>query len=141
MQSRTANVRAMNRRTASGSIVRAAALAALLTALGAGASSCASVDFTRETETSGKFVSKGFAVTIASIDIPRSAVNIARDNASDARLTNMQVEAVKITPDLGWWDWLLDILGMRWATVTGTWGFTGEETKPADTKAPPSSGQ
>jgi hypothetical protein len=131
----------MNRRTASGLVRHSAALAALSFAFGAGATSCASVEFTRETETSGKFVSKGFAVTIASIDIPRSAINIARDNASDARLTNMQVEQVRVTPDLGWWDWLLDILGMRWATVTGTWGFSGEETKPAEDKPPPTSGQ
>jgi hypothetical protein len=127
----------MNRRTASGLVVHSAALAACALAIGLGASSCASVEFTRDTETSGTFTSKAFAVTIVSIDIPRDAVNIARDNASDARLTNMQVKDVRVTPDLGWWDWLLDILGMRWATVTGTWGFTGEEPKGSPDKAPP----
>jgi len=129
----------MNRRTASGLVVHSA-VAALLVVAGVGATSCASVNFTRDTETSGQFTSKAFAVTIASIDIPRSAINIARDNASDARLTNMQVKEVVTTPDLGWWDWLLDILGMRWVTVTGTWGFTGDEAKDAAARATPTTG-
>ena len=139
MQNRTVNVRAMNRRKASKLIVRSAR-AALLAALGAGATSCTSVQFTRDTDTSGKFVSKGFAVTIAWIDIPRPAVDIARDLATDVHFTNTQVQEVRVTPDLGWWDWLLDIVGVRCATVTGTWGTTGEEGPLADTKAPPSSG-
>jgi hypothetical protein len=109
---------------ASGSL----ALAGAMLVLG----SCASIDITRQTQTSGQFVSHGYAFTILSIDIPKPAVNIARDNASDARLTNMQVKEVIVTPDLGWWDWLLDIIGMRWATVKGTWGFTGNEVKPPD---------
>lgn len=87
---------------------------------------CASIDLTRDTQTSGRFVSKGFAFTIASIDVPRPALLIARDNAVDARLTNMQVTHSKVTPDLGWWDWLFDIIGLRWATIEGTWGFSGE---------------
>jgi hypothetical protein len=102
-----------------------AALALWLpTALAAGG--CASIELSRDTQTSGAFVSKGFAFTIASIDIPRPAILIARDNAVDARLTNMQVTSSSVTPDLGWWDWLLDIIGVRWATIRGTWGFSGE---------------
>ena len=98
-------------------------LAALLSI----AASCASIEITRDTQTSGRFVSTGTAFTILSIDLPNDAVNIARDNASDARLTNMQVTDVKVTPDLGWWDWLLDIIGVRSARVRGTWGFSGAE--------------
>lgn len=100
---------------------------------------CASIDLTRETQSSGSFVSKGFAFTIASIDIPRPALLIARDNAVDARLTNMRVTHSSVTPNLGWWDWLLDIIGVRWATIEGTWGFSGAEagtTPPADGSAP-----
>ncbi len=87
--------------------------------------SCASLDTTRETQSSGRFVSRGFAFTIASIDIPRPALLIARDNASDARLTNMQVTRSTVVPNLGWWDWLLDIISVRWAVIEGTWGFSG----------------
>lgn len=102
-------------------VVFAAALALSL-------AGCASIELTRETQSSGRFVSKGFAFTIASIDIPRPALLIARDNAADARLTNMRVTQSSVTPDLGWWDWLFDIIGLRWATIEGTWGFSGEDT-------------
>ena len=101
--------------------------ALLLVAPLLGAASCASIEITRDTQTSGKFVSTGVAFTILSIDIPRPALNIARDNASDARLTNVQVRDVKTTPDWGWWDWVLDIISVRWVRVRGTWGFTGNE--------------
>lgn len=97
--------------------------------------SCASIDITRDTQSSGTFVSKGFAFTIVSIDVPRPALLIARDNAADARLTNMKVTHSRVTPDLGWWDWLLDIISVRWATIEGTWGFSGA---PPDASAPPS---
>lgn len=123
-------------------MIRAPARRLTLAALAATAlaASCASISLTRETQTSGKFVSKGMAFTIASIDIPRPAILIARDNASDARLTNMRVTHTDVTPNLGWWDWLLDIIGVRWATVRGTWGFSGKEdagTSPPSGNAPP----
>jgi len=89
--------------------------------------SCASLDITRDTQTSGRFESTGTAFTILSIDLPKPALNIARDNAADARLTNMQVTDIVRRPDLGSWDWLLDILGVRFVRIEGTWGFTGEE--------------
>jgi hypothetical protein len=98
---------------------------AVLAALALGA--CASISITRDTQTSGRFESRATAFTILSIDVPKPALNIARDNASDARLTNMQVTDVGVTPDLGWWDWVLDIIGVRRARVRGTWGFTGDE--------------
>lgn len=128
---------------------RATCKFALATLLCAGASACASIEFTRETQTSGRFVSKGVAFTIAAIDVPRPAILIARDNAVDARLTNMQVTSSSVTPDLGWWDWLVDIIGIRWARIEGTWGFSGAQAgdppptapSPAQTPAPPPAAQ
>ena len=45
---------------------------------------------------------------------------VVRDNASDAGLVNMQVEHASVTPYFGWFDWVLDILSVRFATVRGT---------------------
>ncbi len=98
-------------------------LAALLVA---GTASCASVSFERETLTSGTFESTGLAFTILSIDLPKSAIDIARENASDARQPNTQITEAKVIPYLGWFDWLLDIVGVRYAKVSGTWGFEPE---------------
>jgi hypothetical protein len=39
----------------------------------------------------------------------------------------MQVTEILRRPDLGDWDWLLDIIGVRYVRIVGTWGFTGEE--------------
>lgn len=88
--------------------------------------SCSSLSISRETQTSGRFKSSGWALTILSIDIPKQALDIARENASDSRLTNMQVETARVIPYLGWFDWLLDIISIRYARVEGTWGFDGE---------------
>ncbi len=99
-------------------------LARALTVLVAvAACSCASVEFKRDTETSGTFVSTGWAFTFFSHDIPKSALNIARENASDARQPNMVVEEATVTPYLGWFDVLFDIIGVRHARVSGTLGF------------------
>ena len=88
--------------------------------------SCASVEFHRDTQTSGTVVSTGWAFTFFSKDIPSSALNIARENASDARQPNMVVEEATVTPYLGWFDFLLEIIGVRHARVSGTWGFRPE---------------
>lgn len=87
---------------------------------------CASVRFERTTETSGTFESEGWAFTILSIDLPKPALQIARENASDSNLANMQVEEVSVVPNLGWFNWLLDIVGVRRARITGTWGYEGD---------------
>ncbi len=100
-------------------------LAASILASSLSLSSCASVSFDRRTQTSGTFQSSGVAVTVLGWDLPKRALDIARDNASDAGLVNMQVERATVTPYLGWFDWLLDILGVRWARVSGTWGYDG----------------
>jgi hypothetical protein len=81
------------------------------------------VSFERTSESAGTFVSTGVAFTLFSIDIPKSAINIARENASDANKPNMEVSEAVITPYLGWFDWLLDIIGVRRARIEGTWGF------------------
>ena len=97
----------------------AGALAATLLAL----ASCASVTFERETQTSGTFRSTGLAFTILSIDVPKAALDIARENAADVNLAHMVVHEVTVIPNLGWFDWIIDIVGIRWAKVEGTWGF------------------
>lgn len=101
--------------------LRVLACASLL-ALGA----CASVEFDRTTETSGTFESVGWAFTVLSIDVPKPALQIARENASDSNLANMSVDEVRVTPNLGWWDWLLDLISVRRAVIRGRWGFEGE---------------
>lgn len=88
--------------------------------------SCASVEFQRDTTTSGTFTSSGIALTLLSIDLPKAAIDIARENASDARQPNTQITDATVWPYLGWFDWLLDIVGVRYATVSGTWGFPPE---------------
>ncbi len=90
------------------------------------ATACASVRFKRDTQTSGTFRSSGWAFTIGSIDLPKPAIDIARENASDANLPNLEVETVLITPYLGWFDWILDLVSVRYARITGTWGFDEE---------------
>lgn len=93
------------------------------------AASCASVSFDRRTQTSGTFHSTGVSLTILGWDLPKRAIDIARDNASDAGLVNMQVEHASVTPYFGWFDWVLDIVSVRFATVRGTWGYDGETAK------------
>lgn len=89
-------------------------------------SGCASVSFKRNTETSGTFRSSGLALTILSIDMPKAALDIARENASDANLGNMVVETVMVTPYLGPLDWILDLISIRYARIDGTWGFSSD---------------
>ena len=84
--------------------------------------------FERETETSGTFVSTGLAFTFLSMDFPGPALGIARGNASDARRPNTLVEKEHVFPYLGWFDWVFEIVGLRYAYVSGTWGFPPETT-------------
>lgn len=86
---------------------------------------CANLSFDRTTETSGTFESTGVALTLFAVDFPKGALQIARENASDANLANLQVETVKVVPYFGPFDWLLDIVGVRYAKITGTWGYSG----------------
>lgn len=84
---------------------------------------CASLEFTRDSPTSGEFRSTGFSFTILSWDLPKGARLIAQENASDANLPNTVVERDTVFPYLGPVDWLLDIIGVRYAVIEGTWGF------------------
>ena len=101
-------------------------LVALCLAVCLAFSSCASLEFERETETSGTFVSSGWSFTFFTWDFPKQAIDIARENASDANLANMQVTETFKTPELGWFNWLLEIISVRYARLGGTWGFSGE---------------
>lgn len=86
---------------------------------------CAGVSFERATETSGTFSSYGIALTILASDFPKGAMLIARENASDANLANMEIEESSVFPYFGPLDFLLDIIGVRYARISGTWGFSG----------------
>jgi hypothetical protein len=91
----------------------------------AGISGCAGVSFDRTTETSGTFSSYGFAFTILSSDFPKGAMLVARENASDANMANMEIKDSIVFPYLGPLDFLLDIIGFRYARIRGTWGYPG----------------
>ena len=108
--------------------VRGLACGLALLALG----SCASVNFTRETETSGRFESTGIAFTLLGYDFPKRAIDIARENASDASQPNMKVEDEKVFPYLGPVDWIFDIISVRFARIDGTWGFSPDPATSSD---------
>ncbi|MDF1839055.1 MAG: hypothetical protein P1V35_14400 [Planctomycetota bacterium] len=87
------------------------------------APACASVSLERSTQTSGTYESEGWSFTLFAIDMPSGALSIARENAADFHLANTTETSAKVTPDLGWFNWVLDIISVRKATVKGTWGF------------------
>ena len=89
-------------------------------------SSCASVSFERDTPTSGTFRSTAWAFTVGGFDFPSPAVLIARGNASDSGLANLEVTSENVMPYLGRFDWLLDLIMIRRAEVRGTWGVPSE---------------
>ncbi len=95
----------------------------LLALVAATVASCSSLSFERTTETSGTFRSTGFAFTIFAIDLPKGSQLIARENASDANLANMEVLETVTFPYFGPFDWILDIISFRWSKVEGTWGY------------------
>ena len=102
------------------SALQCLALTACLCLLAQG---CASVSLKRSTKTSGTYTSTGWAFTLFSIDMPSSAMKIARENAADFHLANTTETAASLTPDVGWWNWVFDIISIRRAKVQGTWGF------------------
>ncbi len=99
-------------------------------------SSCASMQFDRSTPTSGTFRSSAWSFTILSFDFPRRAVDAARENASDAGLPNTIIQHEQVIPYLGDFDFLLDLIMIRYARVRGTWGYP---TLPEDAPATPGS--
>ena len=98
-------------------------------ALAALAPGCASIDHTRETQTSGTFRSEAWAFTVLQWDFPAESSQIARDNAFDAGLPNLRIDLQEQSPDWGWWNWVLDILSFRKTVLTGTWGYDGEDLR------------
>jgi hypothetical protein len=97
-------------------------------------SACASVSFTRDTATSGTFKSTAWSMTLIQIDFPKGALMVARENASDSNLANMVVEDVTTIPSWAPLDWLFDLFSIRYASVSGTWGFTGQENQSSAAK-------
>jgi len=97
------------------------AVVAALLCLTAG---CASVEFTRDTATSGEFESSARSFTFLGWEVPRSALVAALENASDSRLPQLVITEQRAT-NWGWWDWVLEIISSRSATVRGTWGDPG----------------
>ena len=93
------------------------------------ATACSSLKFTRTTETSGNFKATGWAFTIFTVDLPMGAMQIARQNASDAGLANMQITTSRVVPDWGWFNWVLDVISVRKAVLRGTWGFSGDRAR------------
>lgn len=91
-----------------------------------GLAACASVHFERDTETSGTFESSGVAFTIVKIDLPKGALDIARENAADSNLPNMIIEEVLVVPYLGPLDFLLDVISVRYARIRGRWGLASD---------------
>ena len=105
---------------------RALATLVLCAGLLGPAASCASVRFERDTPTSGTFHSTAWAFTLAGFDFPSPAVLIARGNASESGLPNLEVRNESVQPYLGRFDWLLDLIMIRRASVRGTWGVPSE---------------
>lgn len=81
------------------------------------------MEFTRQSESHGEFYANGISFTILSIDMPKRAIDIPRENLSDARQPNMRIEREFVFPYFGPLDWILDILSIRFASISGTWGF------------------
>jgi hypothetical protein len=105
-------------------------LAVSLTVLATGG--CSSLSFKRNTETSGTFKATGWSVTFFSYDFPERAIDIARENASDANLPHMKVLTARVWPHLGPLDFLIELIGFRYARISGTWGFDGEQARSSD---------
>ncbi|HED65373.1 MAG TPA: hypothetical protein ENJ09_07445 [Planctomycetes bacterium] len=85
------------------------------------AASCASISVKRTGPDSGTFHSTALAFTFFSYDMPGPALTIARANAADSGRPGLIVEHESVFPYLWKLDWLLDIIGIRYASVSGTW--------------------
>lgn len=99
--------------------MRAPALVLLL-ALACG--SCASLQFEPHDDGTGTFRSTAVAFTFLGRDFPQSAALLARANASDSQLPNLVVTEETVFPYFWRLDFLLDVISIRWATVSGTYG-------------------
>ena len=88
---------------------------------------CASLNTKATSSTSGEYSSSAISFTILAFDLPSPALEMARNNAADIGQPNILVEKETVFPYLGRLDWILDILCIRFAKVTGTWGYPPED--------------
>lgn len=84
--------------------------------------SCASLHFEPLDEQTGTFRSTGMAFTFLGRDFPQGALLLARANAADAQLPNLVVTDERVFPYFWKFDFLLDVISVRWARVRGTYG-------------------
>jgi hypothetical protein len=85
-------------------------------------SACASLSVTPKDASTGSFRSSALTLTFLGNDYPQSAILLARANAANAQLANQIVTRELIFPYFWKFDFLLDILSVRWASVSGTYG-------------------
>jgi len=96
---------------------RSLALACLLLC-----SACATLDFTPTDKRGGTFRSTAMSFSFIGHDFPQSALLLARANAADSQLPNLVITSEHVFPYFWKLDFLLDILSLRWAWVSGTYG-------------------
>jgi hypothetical protein len=105
---------------------RAARSATLLSGLALALTACAGLSMERDTATSGTFRSSALTFTVLSLDMPGETIAIAQGNVADSGQPNLVIEGKLFFPYLGPLDWLLDIVSLRYARISGTWGFPTE---------------
>jgi hypothetical protein len=84
--------------------------------------SCASLDVEPADRATGTFRSSAVSFTFLGRDFPQSALLLARANASDSQLPKLVVTEERVFPYFWRLDFLLDLISVRWARVTGTYG-------------------
>lgn len=88
---------------------------------------CANLSVQATDASSGEYTSSALSITILAFDLPSPALEMARNNAADIGQPNLLVERETVFPYLGRLDWLLDLFSIRFAKVTGTWGYPPED--------------
>jgi len=83
---------------------------------------CANLDFRAIDANRGTFHSTALSFTFLGADYPQSALLVARANASDSQLPNLVITEEHVFPYFWKLDFLLDIICLRWASVSGTYG-------------------
>lgn len=86
------------------------------------ASSCASLDVEPNDRDTGAFHSSAVTFTFLGRDFPQSALLLARANAADSQLPTLIVTEERVFPYFWRFDFLLDVISVRWARVAGTYG-------------------
>ena len=93
-----------------------------LLALLAACASCASLRIEPTGASQGTFHSSAWAFTFFGNDYPQEARRLAGANASDSQLPNLIVEEELVFPYFWKLDFLLDLISIRYASVSGTYG-------------------